>query len=265
MNKQTIVEGLTAPELPAPSGMRYADALAAYQIVIALKGDAEALQKRALPGWQVSDQWGPGLRGMALKSANMLLVFHEALFESNPKTIAGEADPQRRFVVFAMRGDNQNTGEGGMTSIAGFSSDAGGLPGNYKDQKLAKSVIRKLSLQGDGSSTQVSESFDVDTGDGSIHLAVDYERPKSSWDYTAALSPQALIFRASLDPSVYRVYHEDLVGYLVMSRPIKVDFTSKLELEVKVPALAGIVEGNVQPIAMMIRPFYTRRVFVKES
>ena len=264
MNKQAIVQDLTAPALPAPPGMKYSDALAAYQIVIALKGNAEALQERALPGWQVSDNWGPGPRGMALTGANMLLVFHEALCESNPRTIAGEADPQRRFVVLAMRGNNPSTGDGGITSVTGFSSDAGGLPGNYKDQELAKSVIRKLSLQGDGSSTRVSETFDVETGDGSIHLAVDYERPKSSWDYTAALPPQALIVRASLDPSVYRVYQEDMVGYLVMSRPMKVDFTSKLELEVKVPALADIVVGNVQPIAMIIRPLYTRRVFVQE-
>jgi hypothetical protein len=264
MSKQAAVEPATAPELPPPPGMKYSDGLAAYQIVVAMRGNPDALQKRALPGWKVSDAWGPGPRGMALGGANLLMVFHEALFESNPKTLSGQADSQRRFVVFAMRADNPSTNEGGMTSIVGFSSDAGGLPGNYNDQRLAKSVIRKLSLTGDGSNTQVSESYDIDTGDGSIHFAIDYKRPNSNWDYTPAASSQAIRFHASRDPSVYRVYHEDLVGYLVMSRPINVNFTTKFEVSVKVPALADVFEG-AQPVALMVRPSYTRRVFVKAS
>lgn len=125
-------------------------------------------------------------------------------------------------------------------------------------------MTRKLSLTGDGSNTQVSESYDIDTGEGSIHFAVDYERPKSTWDYTPAASSQAIRFHASRDRSVYRVYHEDLVGYLVMSRPINVNFTTKFEVSVNVPAIADVFEG-AQPVALIVRPTYTRRVFVKAS
>src|SRR5438270_13984438 len=102
MHQNVRVEELPAPELPAPPGMKYSDALSAYQIAVALRGNSDALQKRALRGWSVSEDWGSGLRGMALKGANMLVVFHDVFHESNPGTLKGKADPHRRFVEFGM-------------------------------------------------------------------------------------------------------------------------------------------------------------------
>jgi hypothetical protein len=261
MEQNVRVEELPAPELPAPPRMKYSDALSAYQIAVAVRGNTDALQKRALRGWSVSKDWGSGLRGMALNGANMLVVFHDVFHESNPGTLKGTADPQRRFVVFGMRAKNDTSGEVGLTSFAGFSSDPGGLPGNYKDQKLAKAVVRKLTLQSDHTGTIVSESFDFSTDDGSVHLGVDYRRGASRWEYNSTFSPQATVFRASLDPSIRRAYWEDLVGYLVVSRPLNVDLSSKLEFDVRIPALADVMDG-AQIVSLVVRPAYTRRVFV---
>ncbi|MBV9461601.1 MAG: hypothetical protein JO141_29370 [Bradyrhizobium sp.] len=160
-----------------------------------------------------------------------------------------------------MRAKNDTSGEVGFTSFAGFSSDPGALPGNYKDQKLAKTAVRKLILQSDHTGTMVSESFEFSTDDGSIHLEVDYRRGASRWEYNSTFSPQAAVFRASLDPSIRRRYWEDLVGYLVVSRPLKLDLSSKLHLDVMIPALADVMEG-AQIVSLVVRPAYTRRVFI---
>jgi hypothetical protein len=189
---------LAALELAAPPGTEYSDAIVAYQIGVFFRANPETLQKRLPGGWKVADQWGPGPRGKLLEGANVVMGFHETFLES--EKAPSKNKPHGRFVTFAAMAHNPSTDERCNISFTGFNADPAKVPGKYKDKKLARSISRKLSVTGDDASTLVSESFDVDTGDGSIHFAVDYSRQQPLWLYATAVPPDAVVFRAAADP-----------------------------------------------------------------
>jgi hypothetical protein len=255
-------EPLIAPELPAPPGLVYSDGIACYLIMVAFRGNAEALQKRMPRGWKVSDDWGPGPAGMALKGANAFLSFHDTLLES--KKAQSKSDPQGRFAIMAMVGRNDSTGERCGMSFTGFSADPENVPGKYKDRVLVKSIARRLSLTGDASNTEVSEGFDIDAGDGLVHFALDYRRPMPIWQYSPAAAPGAITFRAAQDADILRYYWEDALTYVVISRPLNVDCSSKFEFDVTVPLVSDVMR-DAEIIAVVIRPYYSRRVFNRDS
>jgi hypothetical protein len=57
--------------------LRYSDGIAAARTLIALKGNAPAIQRRLPPGWALAPYAGDDPRGSSLKDANMLVPFHE--------------------------------------------------------------------------------------------------------------------------------------------------------------------------------------------
>jgi len=130
---------------------------------------------------------GPPPRGLFFKGANMVVSFHDTLLDH--KKMASKTNPQGRFAVLTVRGHNESTGDHGVLSFIGFTDDPANVPGKYNDKMLAKSITRKLYLEGDGSKTRVSEGFDIDIGDGSIHFAADYERPMPVWQYSLPAAP----------------------------------------------------------------------------
>jgi hypothetical protein len=68
------------------------------------------------------------------------------------------------------------------------------------------------------------------------------------------------VFRAVNDSTVERFYWEDAVNYLVLSRPLKIDCSSMFGFDVSMPALKDVMHG-AETIAVLIRPYYSRRVF----
>ena len=249
---------LAALELAAPPGTEYSDAIVAYQIGVFFRANPETLQKRLPGGWKVADQWGPGPRGKLLEGANVVMGFHETFLES--EKAPSKNKPHGRFVTFAAMAHNPSTDERCNISFTGFNADPAKVPGKYKDKKLARSISRKLSVTGDDASTLVSESFDVDTGDGSIHFAVDYSRQQPLWLYATAVPPDAVVFRAAADPSGRRIYWEDTLNYIILSRPASIDVTSKLEFKIDVPGLRDVAAGS-ETVAVIVRPYLFRRVF----
>jgi hypothetical protein len=258
-----LMKSIPALELLAPPGLRCSETLAGYQILVAMRGNVAALNQRTLPGWTVCDDWGADPRAMALKGANMLITFHETTYQSIPQGIAWRTDVQSRLVSFALRGENRASGEQGLLSLAGFGSHPGGLEGNH-DEVRAKSVVRKFALHADGSDTKVSESFEVDTGDGLVRLTTTYQRPFLAWCDTTVSSQLPTVFRGSTYPDVHDAYLEEWVEHLILSRPLDVDNTTKFEITVRVPALDDIIRG-AETVAMIVRPFYARRLFVKSQ
>src|SRR5216684_2789112 len=206
----------------------------------------------------LTDQWGPGPRGKLLEGANVVMGFHETFLES--EKAPSKNKPHGRFVTFAAMAHNPSTDERCNISFTGFNADPAKVPGKYKDKKLARSISRKLSVTGDDASTLVSESFDVDTGDGSIHFAVDYSRQQPLWLYATAVPPDAVVFRAAADPSGRRIYWEDTLNYIILSRPASIDVTSKLEFKIDVPGLRDVAAGS-ETVAVIVRPYLFRRVF----
>jgi hypothetical protein len=57
--------------------LRYSDGIAAARTLIALAGNATALQRRLPSGWMVAPYSGDDLRGKSFRGANMLVPFHE--------------------------------------------------------------------------------------------------------------------------------------------------------------------------------------------
>ena len=148
---------------------------------------ADALQKRMPPGWKVSDEWGRHLAGYSSKAPTWLYPFMTPCLTT--KRWRARRIRRGRFAVLTVRGHNESTGDHGVLSFIGFTDDPANVPGKYNDKMLAKSITRKLYLEGDGSKTRVSEGFDIDIGDGSIHFAADYERPMPVWQYSLPAAP----------------------------------------------------------------------------
>src|SRR5215467_3091184 len=59
------------------TNLKYSDGIAAARTMIALEGNASALQRRLPAGWELAPYAGDDLRGTSLRDANMLLPFHE--------------------------------------------------------------------------------------------------------------------------------------------------------------------------------------------
>jgi hypothetical protein len=57
--------------------LKYSDGIAAARTLIALEGNAAALQRRLPRGWELAPYAGDDLRGTSLRSANMLVPLHE--------------------------------------------------------------------------------------------------------------------------------------------------------------------------------------------
>jgi hypothetical protein len=55
------------------SGLKYSDGIAAARTMIALEGNADALQHRLPSGWELAPYAGDDLRGTSLRGANMLV------------------------------------------------------------------------------------------------------------------------------------------------------------------------------------------------
>jgi hypothetical protein len=57
--------------------LHYSDGIAAARTMIAVEGNAAALQGRLPTGWELVPYAGDDLRGTSLRGANMLIPFHE--------------------------------------------------------------------------------------------------------------------------------------------------------------------------------------------
>ena len=60
-----------------PAKLKYSDGIAAARTLIALKGNADALQRRLPDGWELAPYAGDDLRGRSLRDANLLVPLHE--------------------------------------------------------------------------------------------------------------------------------------------------------------------------------------------
>src|SRR5215813_12880307 len=57
--------------------LHYSDGIAAARTMLALEGNAAALQRRLPGGWELAPYAGDDLRGTSLRGANLLVPFHE--------------------------------------------------------------------------------------------------------------------------------------------------------------------------------------------
>jgi hypothetical protein len=91
------------------SDLKYSDGIAAARTMIALEGNAAALQHRLPSGWELAPYAGDDLRGTTLRGANMLVPFHEVYAV---RTHDGQLPglPHFSYIAFVSQARNQATG-----------------------------------------------------------------------------------------------------------------------------------------------------------
>jgi len=238
--------------------LKYSDAIAASRTMIALEANAAALQRR-LPGdWELAPYTGDDLRGSSLRGANMLVPFHEVYavrsHEGQPVGL-----PQVTYVAFVAQARNVRSRALAHFHWFLYTQDPAGVPGKYRDGKLAHITRSQTFTKERQGETQVRESYSVLADGGSIDLSLAYQQGGVVIWATADKSNLPLI--AAKDPNIVRWYQEDQVLNVVRSEPLKVDRVSEIRLSVK-GELEDVFDGHERIVAIVIQRPYMRQVYV---
>src|SRR5262245_37380288 len=147
--------------------LRYSDGIAAARTLSAVEANGDALQRRIPAGWELAPYAGDDLRGTSLRSANMLPPFHEVYALRN-QTLPPACLQQVMYVSFISQARNQATGALGHFQWFLYAEDPAGVPGKYRDGKLAHITRSQAFTKKQRGETQVRESFSAVADDGEI-------------------------------------------------------------------------------------------------
>jgi hypothetical protein len=243
------------------SSLKYSDGIAAARTMLAIEGNAGALQRRLPSGWELMPYVGEDLRGTSLRGANMLVPFHEVYaVRSHDGRVVGLQ--QVSYVAFVSQARNNATGEVAHIHWFTYTEDPTAVPGKYKDAELANVTRSQTFTKERQGETHVRETFDAVAEGGEIHLSLAYEQGGMVMWVTA--DEPNLPFYAAKDPSVVRVYQEDQVMNVVRSVPMNVDRMSKISLNVR-GELEDVFDGTERVVAVVIQRPYMREVYVPEG
>jgi hypothetical protein len=239
--------------------LHYSDGIAAARTMIALEGNAAALQRRLPSGWELAPYAGDDLRGTSLRGANMLVPFHEiyAVRDRGGQPPAGL--PQLSYIAFVSQARNQATGMLGHIHWFTYTEDPAGVPGKYGDGTLAGITRSQTFTKQRRGQTQVRESFSAVADSGQIHLSLAYQQG-GTLIWATAEKPN-LPLHAATDPTVVRWYQEDQVMDVVRSDPLAVNHVSEISLTVQ-GELADVFDGNEHVVAVVIQRPYMRQVYI---
>jgi hypothetical protein len=238
--------------------LKYSDGIAAARTLIALKANAAALQRRLPEGWEVAPYAGDDLRGKSLTDANVLIPFHE-VFAVRSHTGKQDGMPQLSYVPFISQARNRSTGALGHFHWLLYTEDPAGIPGKYRDAKLAR-ITRSLTFTKEApGETHVRETFSAVAASGEIHVSLAY-RQGGVVMWVTADKPNLALYAAQ-DTSIVRVYQEDQVINIVRSDPMNVNAVSEMNLKVT-GELADVFDGNERVVGVVVQRPYMRQVYV---
>ena len=240
------------------ANLKYSDGIAAARTMLAIEGNATALQRRLPSGWELMPYAGEDLRGTSLKGANMLVPFHEVYaVRSHDGKVASQQ--QLSYVVFISQARNNATGAVAHIHWFTYTEDPTAVPGKYKDAELANVTRSQNFTKERQGETHVRESFDAVAEGGEIHLSLAYEQGGMVM-WVIADEPNLPIYAAK-DPNIVRVYKEDQVINVVRSVPMNVDRVSEISLNVR-GELEDVFDGTERIVAVVIQQPYMREVYV---
>lgn len=243
------------------SSLKYSDSIAAARTMLAIEGNATALQHRLPSGWELTPYAGEDLRGSSLNGANMLMPIHEVYaVRSHDGKMVGQQ--QLSYVAFVSQARNNATGEVAHIHWFAYTEDPTAVPGKYKDAELANVTRSQTFTKERQGETQVRETFDAVAERGEIHLSLAYEQGGTVMWVTA--DEPNLTFYAAKDPSIVRVYQENQVINVVRSVPMNVDRVSEISLNIR-GELEDVFDGTERVVAVVIQHPYIREVYVPES
>ena len=238
--------------------LNYSDAIADARTLVAVEANAAALQHRLPDGWELAPHEGDDLRGTSLRGANMLLPFHE-VYAVRTQNGQPASLSQVSYVAFISQARNQATGALGHFHWFLYTEDPAGIPGRYRDGKLAHITRSQTFTKEHRGETQVRESFSAVADNGEISLSLAYlQGGMVAW--SAAEKPNLPLYAAK-DPSTVRWYQEDQVINIVRSDPLKIDAVSEMSLKAR-GELSDVFDGNERVVAVVIQRPYMRQVFV---
>jgi hypothetical protein len=240
------------------SDLKYSDGIAAARTLIALEGNAAALQRRLPSPWELAPYSGDDLRGTSMRGANMLVPFHEVYaVRTHDGQPAGL--PQLSYIAFVSQARNQATGVLAHFHWWTYTEDPAGVPGKYKDAKLAHVTRSQTFSKERRGETQVRESFSAVAESGELHLSLAYQQG-GMLIWATAERPNLPLYAAK-DPSIVRWYQVDEVMDVVRSDPLKVDRVSEISLKVT-GDLEDVFDGNERVVAVVIERPYMRQVYI---
>ena len=162
-------------------------------------------------------------------------------------------------MAFISEARNQATGALGHFHWFLYTEDPAGIPGKYRDGKLAHITRSQTFTKERRGETQVRESFSAVADNGEISLSLAYlQGGMVAW--STAEKPNLPLYAAK-DPSTVRWYQEDQVINIVRSDPLKIDAVSEMSLKVR-GELSDVFDGNEHVVAVVIQRPYMRQVFV---
>jgi hypothetical protein len=239
--------------------LKYSDGIAGARTMIALEGNASALQRRLPGGWVLAPYAGDDLRGASLRGANMLMPFREVYaVRAQDERRAGL--PQVSYIAFVSQARNEATGELAHLHWFTYTEDPAGVPGRYGDGTLARITRSQTFSKERRGETEVRESFSALADGGEVHLWLGYEQGGELVIWATPDEPN-LQLRAAKDPRIVRWYQEDQVMNVVRSDPLNVNRVSDITLEVK-GELEDVFDGNERVVAVVIQRPYIRQVYV---
>jgi hypothetical protein len=243
----------------AVTDLKYSDGIAAARTMIALEGNASALQRRLPSGWELAPHAGDDLRGTSLRGANMLVPFHEVYaVRTHDGQLVGL--PQVSYIAFVSQARDQATGALAYLHWFTYTEDPAAVPGKYGDGTLAGITRSQTFTKERRGETQVRETFSAVAERGEVHLSLVYEQGGELLIWATPDKPN-LPLRAAKDPSIVRWYQEDQVMNVVRSDPLNVNRVSELSLDVK-GELEDVFDGNERVVAVVIQRPYMRQVYV---
>jgi hypothetical protein len=241
------------------TNLRYSDGIAAARTMIALQGNASAIQRRLPTGWELTPYAGDDLRGSSLRDANMLVPFHEVYaVRTRDGQLAGL--PQVSYIAFVSQAREQATGELAHFHWFTYTEDPASVPGKYDDGALARITRSQTFNKERRGETQVRETFAAVEDHGEVHLTLAYEQGGDLVIWATPDKPN-LPLRAARNPEIVRWYQEDQVMNVVRSDPLNINRVSEITLEVR-GELEDVFDGNERVVAVVIQRPYMRQVYV---
>jgi hypothetical protein len=238
--------------------LHYSDGIAAARTMIALEGNAAALQRRLPSGWVLTPYVGDDLRGTSLRGANMLVPFHE-VYAVQTREGPSIGLPQLSYIAFVSQARDQATGALGHVHWFTYTEDPAGVPGKYGDGTLAHITRAQTFTKQRRGETEVRETFSAVADSGQVHLSLAYQQG-GQLIWATAGEPNLPLYAAS-DPTIVRWYQEDQVMDVVRSDPLNVDRISEITFDVH-GELEDVFDGNQRIVAVVIQRPYMRRVYV---
>jgi hypothetical protein len=189
----------------------------------------------------------------------MLVPFHEVYAFA---THDGRSDglPQLSYVPFISQARNEETGALGHVHWFTYTEDPAGVPGKYRDGRLAHIARSQTFAKERRGETRVRETFSAVADGGEVHLSLAYEQGGGLVVWATADRPNLPLYAAA-DPRIVRWYQEDQVMNVVRSDPLGINRVSELSLTVT-GELEDVFDGTEQVVAVVIQRPYVRRVYV---